>query len=120
MPGECTFSIDRRLIPGETRESAVAEIVATLDDIAREDPAFRYELDVDPRKDHIPANITEESVTPGAGAASQYHDGDGTANPSISSPGPAPRTDASTARRESTPSAMAPAARTLTAPMRRS
>ena len=48
-------------IPGETRESAVAEIVATLDDIAREDPAFRYELDIDPRKDHIPANITEET-----------------------------------------------------------
>ena len=44
VPGECTFSIDRRLIPGETRESAVAEIVATLDDIASEDPAFRYEL----------------------------------------------------------------------------
>jgi len=61
VPGECTFSIDRRLIPGETRESAVAEIVATLDDITREDPAFRYELDVDPLKDHIPANITEES-----------------------------------------------------------
>jgi succinyl-diaminopimelate desuccinylase len=61
VPGECTFSIDRRLIPGETRESAVAEIAASLDDIAREDPAFRYELDVDPLKDHIPANITEES-----------------------------------------------------------
>jgi len=61
VPGECTFSIDRRLIPGETRESAVAEIITTLDDIAREDPAFRYELDVDPRKDHIPANITEET-----------------------------------------------------------
>jgi succinyl-diaminopimelate desuccinylase len=61
VPGECTFSIDRRLIPGETRESAVAEIVTTLDDIAREDPAFRYELDVDPRKDHIPANITDDT-----------------------------------------------------------
>jgi acetylornithine deacetylase/succinyl-diaminopimelate desuccinylase-like protein len=61
VPGECTFSIDRRLIPGETRESAVAEIAASLDDIAREDPAFRYELDIDPLKDHIPANITEES-----------------------------------------------------------
>ena len=31
VPGECTFSIDRRLIPGETRESAVEEIVAALD-----------------------------------------------------------------------------------------
>jgi acetylornithine deacetylase/succinyl-diaminopimelate desuccinylase family protein len=61
VPGECTFSIDRRLIPGETLESAVAEIVATLDAIAGEDSAFRYVLDVDSRKDHIPANITNES-----------------------------------------------------------
>ena len=61
VPGECKFSIDRRLIPGETRDSAIAEIVATLDDIARQDPAFRYELDVDPLKDHIPANITDDS-----------------------------------------------------------
>jgi len=61
VPGECTFSIDRRLIPGETRESAVAEISAVLDDIASEDPAFRYELDIDPMKDHIPANITEDT-----------------------------------------------------------
>lgn len=61
VPGECTFSIDRRLIPGESRESVVAEIVATLDGIASEDPAFRYELDIDPRKDHIPANITEDT-----------------------------------------------------------
>ena len=61
VPGECTFSIDRRLIPGETRDSAVAEIVASLDAIANEDPAFRYELDIDPLKDHIPANITEDT-----------------------------------------------------------
>jgi succinyl-diaminopimelate desuccinylase len=39
----------------------VAEIVATLDAIAAEDPAFRYELDIDPLKDHIPANITEDT-----------------------------------------------------------
>lgn len=61
VPGECTFSVDRRLIPGETRESVVAEIVATLDDVGSEDPSFRYELDIDPHKDHIPANITEDS-----------------------------------------------------------
>ncbi len=61
VPGECTFSIDRRLIPGETRESAVTEITATLDALARDDPDFRYELQIDPLKDHIPANITESS-----------------------------------------------------------
>jgi succinyl-diaminopimelate desuccinylase len=61
VPGECKFSIDRRLIPGETRDSAVAEIVATLDGIASQDPAFRYELEVDPLKNYIPPNITENS-----------------------------------------------------------
>ncbi len=60
VPGECTFSIDRRLIPGENRDSAVAEVVATLDAIAAEDPEFRYELSIDPLHDHIPANITDE------------------------------------------------------------
>ena len=61
VPGECTFSVDRRLIPGETRESVVAEIVAILDDVGSEDPSFRYELDIDPHKDHIPANITKDA-----------------------------------------------------------
>jgi acetylornithine deacetylase/succinyl-diaminopimelate desuccinylase family protein len=60
VPGECTFSIDRRLIPGETRESAVADIVAKLDAIAADDPDFRYELTIDPLRDHIPANITDD------------------------------------------------------------
>lgn len=60
VPGECSFSIDRRLIPGETRESAVAEIVAKLDAIAATDPKFRYDLTIDPLRDHIPANITDE------------------------------------------------------------
>ena len=61
VPGECKFSIDRRLIPGETRDSAVAEIIATLDGIASQDPAFRYELELDPLKNYIPPNITENS-----------------------------------------------------------
>lgn len=61
VPGECTFSIDRRLIPGETRESVIADIVATLDGIAAQDPDFRYELAIDPLDDHIPANITDEN-----------------------------------------------------------
>ena len=61
VPGECTFSIDRRVIPGETRDSVVEEIVATLDTIAAEDPTFRYELDIDPRKDYVAANITDDS-----------------------------------------------------------
>lgn len=61
VPGECTFSIDRRLIPGETRDSVVAEIVQILDAIAAEDVQFRYKLEIDPHQDHIPANITAEN-----------------------------------------------------------
>lgn len=61
VPGECTITIDRRLIPGETTESAVAEIREILDGIAAEDPDFKYELTVDPKGDAIPANITDEN-----------------------------------------------------------
>jgi acetylornithine deacetylase/succinyl-diaminopimelate desuccinylase family protein len=61
VPGECRISIDRRLIPGETKESAVAEIRAALDAVAAEDPDFNYTLIVDPHGDFIAANITDES-----------------------------------------------------------
>lgn len=60
VPGEATITVDRRLIPGETKESVTEEIRATLDAIAAEDPDFRYELEVDPDGGYIPANITEE------------------------------------------------------------
>ncbi len=60
MPGECRFSIDRRIIPGETVESALAEIRGHLDAVAAEDPDFRYEIVTDPMGDAIPANITAE------------------------------------------------------------
>ena len=60
VPGECTFTIDRRLIPGETAASAEAEIREALDAIAADDADFRYELLVDPKGDGIPANITPE------------------------------------------------------------
>ena len=61
VPGECTITVDRRLIPGEDKDSAVAEIVASLDAVAADDPEFRYELTVDPHDDWIAANITEEN-----------------------------------------------------------
>jgi len=60
VPGECTFSIDRRLIPGETKESVVEEIRAKLDAAGAGDPDFRYELEVDPDGGYIAANITAE------------------------------------------------------------
>lgn len=60
VPGECTIQVDRRLIPGETRETVITEVRAALDAITAEDPDFRYTIDEDPRNDYIPANITPE------------------------------------------------------------
>ncbi len=60
VPGECSFTVDRRLIPGETKETVTEEIRATLDEIAAEDPDFKYEIEVDPDGGYIPANITDE------------------------------------------------------------
>jgi succinyl-diaminopimelate desuccinylase len=60
VPGEAKIHVDRRLIPGETRESVVAEIRAALDAVAAGDPDFKYSLIEDPHGDFIPANITEE------------------------------------------------------------
>ena len=60
VPGECVITVDRRLIPGETKESAVAEIQAALDAVAANDAEFRYEMKIDPLGDYIPANITLE------------------------------------------------------------
>jgi acetylornithine deacetylase/succinyl-diaminopimelate desuccinylase family protein len=61
VPGECTIAVDRRLIPGETRDSVMAEVHAALDAVAATDPQFRYTIVEDPRNDYIPANITEET-----------------------------------------------------------
>lgn len=44
-PGSCTLSIERRLIPGETPESAEAELRAILDAAAQEDAQFLATLE---------------------------------------------------------------------------
>jgi acetylornithine deacetylase/succinyl-diaminopimelate desuccinylase-like protein len=61
VPGECTISVDRRTIPGESRESVMADVREALDAIAATDPEFRYTIVEDPRGDYIAANITDES-----------------------------------------------------------
>ncbi len=60
VPGEAMISIDRRLVPGEDKESAVADIRAKLDSVAAEDPDFVYELEIDPDGSYIAPNITPE------------------------------------------------------------
>ena len=61
VPGEATIQIDRRLVPGETKESAVAEMRAALDAVAADDPDFKYTMEIDPTGDFIAANITDAS-----------------------------------------------------------
>ncbi|MFW6074088.1 MAG: M20 family metallopeptidase [Chloroflexota bacterium] len=62
VPGECTISVDRRTIPGETEESVLAEIREQLDAVKEDEPRFDYEISP-AREDGVytPANITEES-----------------------------------------------------------
>lgn len=60
VPGEAKISIDRRLVPGEDKDSVVADIRAKLDAVAADDPDFVYELEVDPDGSYIAPNITPE------------------------------------------------------------
>jgi acetylornithine deacetylase/succinyl-diaminopimelate desuccinylase family protein len=60
VPGECTIQVDRRLIPGETRETVMTEVRAAFDAITADDPDFRYTITEDPDNNYIPANITPE------------------------------------------------------------
>jgi acetylornithine deacetylase/succinyl-diaminopimelate desuccinylase family protein len=61
VPGECTVTVDRRTIPGETRESVLAEVREKLDAIKADDPRFNYEiLPSDEEAGYTPANITDE------------------------------------------------------------
>jgi acetylornithine deacetylase/succinyl-diaminopimelate desuccinylase-like protein len=61
VPGECTITVDRRLIPGETRETAMAEVHEAFEAIARIDPDFKYTVIENPDDNYIPANITEDT-----------------------------------------------------------
>jgi acetylornithine deacetylase/succinyl-diaminopimelate desuccinylase len=62
VPGECIITVDRRTIPGETRESVLAEVRAKLDAVKAVDSNFNYEiLTSDEEEGYTPANITDES-----------------------------------------------------------
>ncbi len=62
VPAECTLTIDRRVVPGETRESVVAEIEAQLAEVRREIPELDWRLvpvtGPDGREEYNPANMT--------------------------------------------------------------
>lgn len=61
VPGECTITVDRRTIPGETHETVMSEVRAKLDAVKAEDPNFNYEIIPSREEAYTPANITEES-----------------------------------------------------------
>ena len=44
VPGQCKIEMDRRLLPGETREEAMVQIRRVLDDYQNEVGKFEYEL----------------------------------------------------------------------------
>jgi len=46
VPDKCMLSIDRRTIPGETAETALAEIQGAIDDLGAEDEEFEAEVEV--------------------------------------------------------------------------
>jgi acetylornithine deacetylase/succinyl-diaminopimelate desuccinylase-like protein len=44
VPDKCMLSLDRRTLPGETAETALAEIQAIIDDLASQDPEFKADV----------------------------------------------------------------------------
>ena len=60
VPGECTITVDRRTIPGETDQTVLAEVRTQLDAVKAEDPSFDYEIIPSREEVYTPANITEE------------------------------------------------------------
>ena len=62
VPAECTITVDRRLIIGETADDVVAEVKADLDKAGEGDPDWKWEI-IAPKKEdgswqYTPANYT--------------------------------------------------------------
>jgi acetylornithine deacetylase len=58
-PATCTIAIEWRTVPGQTGESVERELRTILDDIAKDDPAFRYRLERG--LERMPFEATRES-----------------------------------------------------------
>lgn len=66
VPDRCTVAMDRRLLPGESRESAMAEIRAALDEYSAQVAPLRYDLT---SEGEVAANINTSPAHPFARAA---------------------------------------------------
>ena len=62
VPAECTITVDRRLIIGETADDVVAEVTADLDKAGEGDPEWKWEIIADKDENgnwkYTPANFT--------------------------------------------------------------
>ena len=62
VPAECTITVDRRLIIGETADDVVAEVTADLDKAGEGDPDWKWEIVADKTENgewrYTPANFT--------------------------------------------------------------
>jgi succinyl-diaminopimelate desuccinylase len=62
VPAECTITVDRRLIIGETADDVVNEVQADLDKAGEDDPDYQYEIIADKDNNgnwaYTPANYT--------------------------------------------------------------
>jgi acetylornithine deacetylase/succinyl-diaminopimelate desuccinylase len=69
VPAECTITVDRRLIIGETADDVVAEVKADLDKAGADDPNWSWELiapkDENGNWQYTPANYTSPESTLG-------------------------------------------------------
>ena len=63
VPDECTISVDRRLIPGESADTVASEVKQVLDEAGRGDLDWRWEIDAPRGSDgkwvYNPANYTD-------------------------------------------------------------
>jgi acetylornithine deacetylase/succinyl-diaminopimelate desuccinylase-like protein len=63
VPAECSIVVDRRILPGETDETALEEAEGWIREALRDNPEARFEIapliDANKRKRYSPPNVTE-------------------------------------------------------------
>lgn len=70
IPDRCTITVDRRLLPGETAESAQQELTALLDTLKETFPSFQYSIELVQLADA--GEIAEDSELASLGARAYF------------------------------------------------
>lgn len=71
MPDRCTVTVDIRVVPGMDKDSIMQDLTQLLDDIARGDPDFAYELEF--ASDTFPHPFNSPEDSPVATAIGRAH-----------------------------------------------